>query len=146
MKEKAKERIYGQLKDYFKLLPWLCERSVRSNPDSVVEFTCSNDGHFEQLFIAHVVSIQGFIMGCRLIIAIDSSHMSGSYGGALFSATMHDANDNMFSLAFGVIRLENYKDWLWFLQNVKKFVSDKKVVIISNRHPGLLRSVPKIFG
>ena len=62
MKEKAKERIYGHLKNYYKLLPWLCERIVRSNPISVVELTCSNDGHFEQLFVAHVVFIQGFIV------------------------------------------------------------------------------------
>ena len=77
-----------------------------------MELTCSNDDHFEQLFITHVVSIQGFIMGCRPIIAIDSSHMSGSYGSALFFATTYDANDSMFPLAFGVMRLENYKDWL----------------------------------
>ena len=33
-----------------------------------------------------------------------------------------------------------------FLQNVKKVVGDKKVVIISNRHPSLLRSVLEILG
>ena len=73
-----------------------------------MELTCSNDSHFEQLFIAHVVSIKGFIMGCRPIIYIDSSHMSGPYDGALFSATIYDANDNMLTLTFEVIRSENY--------------------------------------
>ena len=115
IKEKAKERIYGQPKNYYKLLPWMCERIVQSNPGSVVELTYSSDGNFEQLFIAHDVSIQLFLMGCRPIIAIDSSHMSGPYGGALFSATSYDANDNMFPLACGVMSSENYDGWSWFL-------------------------------
>ena len=42
--------------------------------------------------------------------------------------------------------MENYYDWLWFLQNVKKVVGDKKVVIIFDRHLCLLRSVSKILG
>ena len=75
--EKAKDRIYGQPNNYNKLLPWLCELIVQSNPGSVVELTCSNDDHFENIFIAHVVSIQGFIMGCQPITVIDSFHMSG---------------------------------------------------------------------
>ena len=85
-------------------------------------------------------------MGCQPIIAIDSSQMSGPYGGALFFATSYDVNDNMFPLACGVIISENYDGWSWFLQNLKKFIKEKEVVIISDRHSGLLRSIPKIFG
>ena len=77
----------------------MCERIVQSNLGSIVKLTYSSDGHFEQLFIAHDVSIQGFFMGCQPIIVIDLSHMSGPYGGVLFSATSYDANDNMFPLA-----------------------------------------------
>ncbi|XP_059591679.1 uncharacterized protein LOC132253518 [Vitis vinifera] len=93
-----------------------------------------------------VVSIQGFALGCRPVIAIDSSHVSGPYRSALFSATAYDANDSMFPLDFGVMSSENYEDWSWFLQNFKKVVAEKEVVIISDRHPALLRSVPEVFG
>ena len=41
---------------------------------------------------------------------------------------------------------KNYYDWSWFLQKLKMVVGDKEVVIISYRHPTLLRSVPEIFG
>ena len=47
IKEKAKETIYGQPKNYYKLLPWMCERIVQSNLGSVVELTYSSDGDFE---------------------------------------------------------------------------------------------------
>ncbi|RVW81075.1 hypothetical protein CK203_045361 [Vitis vinifera] len=146
MKEKAKERIYGQPKNYYKLLPWMCERMLATNPGSSVELSYSNDDHFEKLFVAHSISIEGFVRGCRPIIAIDSAHMSGPYGGALFSATSYDANDSMFLLAFGVMSSENYEDWLWFLEKLKIVVGNKEVIIISDRHHALLRSVPEVFG
>ena len=112
MKEKAKEHIYRLPKNYYKLLSWMCERMVATNPGSIVELSYSDDGHFEQLFVAHSIFIQGFLMGCRPIIAIDLAHMSGPYGGALFLATAYDANDSMFPLAFGVLSSKNYEDWL----------------------------------
>ena len=146
MKEKAKECIYGQPKYYYKLLPWMCDKMVTTNPGTVVELHYSSDEHFQQLFVAHAVSIQGFALGCRSVIAIDSSHMSGPYEGALFSTTAYDANDSMFPLAFSVMSSENYEDWSWFLQNLNKVVAEKEVVIISDRHPALLRSVPEVFG
>ena len=146
IKEKANECIYGEPKYYYKLLSWMCEKMVATNLGSIVELRHSSDGHFEQLFVAHSVSIQGFAMGCRPIIAIDFAHMSGPYRGALFLATTYDANESMFPLTFGVMTLENYDDWSWFLQHLKKVVRDKEVIIISDRHPTLFRSVPEVFG
>ena len=63
----------------------------------------------------------------------------------MFFATTYDVNENMFLLVFGVMSSKNYDDWLWFLQNVKKVIGDKEVVIISDRHLDLLSSVPEIF-
>ena len=45
-----------------------------------------------------------------IYIYIDSSHMSGPYGGALFSTSAYDGNDSMFPLAFGVVGSKNYED------------------------------------
>ncbi|RVW94875.1 hypothetical protein CK203_034615 [Vitis vinifera] len=81
IKEKANERIYREPKYYYRLLPWMCEKMVATNPGSIAELGHSSDGHFEQLFVAH-----------------------------------------------------------------SKVVGDKEVVIISDRHPALLRSVPEVFG
>ena len=72
--------------------------------------------------------------------------MSGPYEVLLFSATIYDANDSMFLLAFGVMSSKNYEDWSWFLENLKTVVGDKEVVIISDWHLDLLRSVLEIFG
>ena len=52
----------------------------------------------------------------------------------------------MFPIAYGVMSSKNYEDWNWFLQNLKNLVGDKDVVILSDKHPGLLRSIPELFG
>ena len=72
--------------------------------------------------------------------------MSGPYSGELFSTTSYDANGNMFPIAYGMISSENYENWNWFLQNLKNLIGDKDVVILLDRHPGLLRSEPELFG
>ena len=74
-----------------------------------MEYT-SHEGHFKQLFIAHAFSIQGFIMRCQPVLAIDSCHLSGPYKRALLFAIAYDADDGMFSLALGVVGSENYED------------------------------------
>ncbi|RVX01277.1 hypothetical protein CK203_031349 [Vitis vinifera] len=95
------------------------------NPGTIAEYT-SHEGHFKQLFIAHAFSIQGFTMGCRPVLAIDSCHLSGPYKGALLSAIAYDADDGMFPLALGVVGSENYEDWYWFLEKLKEILDDQE--------------------
>ena len=77
----------------------MCKRIVQTNSKTIIELPHSNDCHFQQLFIAHAISIKEFVMGCQPIIVIDSSHMSGPYGAALLLTTTYDINDCMFSLS-----------------------------------------------
>ncbi|RVW82337.1 hypothetical protein CK203_045151 [Vitis vinifera] len=52
-----------------------------------------------------------FLMGCRPVIAIDSTHLSGLYKDSLFSTTTYDADDGMFPIAFGVVfNMKIYED------------------------------------
>ena len=145
LKEKAKERVYGSPRASYAYLPWLCHRLREINPGTIAEYT-SHEGHFKQLFIAHAFSIQGFTMGCRPVLAIDSCHLSGPYKGALLSAIAYDADDGMFPLALGVVGSENYEDWYWFLEKLKGILDGQEVIIISDRHQGILRSVSELFG
>ena len=103
-----RKKIHGIPQFSYKLLSRLCDRLVETNPRSIVEFRCDKDHHFLQLFITYAVSIHGFKMGCRPII--DSSHMSGPYKGALFSAWSYDTDDGLFLVAYGLFSSENYED------------------------------------
>ncbi|KAL6332031.1 hypothetical protein AAG906_020390 [Vitis piasezkii] len=147
LKEKAKERIHGVPQCSYKLLPWLCTRLIETNPGTIAEYRCSDDGHFMQLFVALSVSIHGFQMGCRPIISIDSSHMSGPYKGALFSASSYDVDDDMFPLAYGLFSSENYEDWLWFLEKLKMVIGERDCfeVFGSENHAHCYRHIKENF-
>ena len=125
---------------------WLCTRLIKTNPRTIVEYRCLDDGHFMQLFVYLLVSIHEFKMGCRPIISIDSSHMSGASKGTLFSVSSYDADDDMFPLAYCLFSSKNYKDWLWFLEKLKMVIGERKVIIIFDRQQRIICSVSEVFG
>ncbi|KAK9283561.1 hypothetical protein L1049_011809 [Liquidambar formosana] len=138
-------KIYGKVEDNYKLVPWICKRSMESNPIMIAECTAIDKGHFKQLFMACGCLINGFLSGLRPILFLDSSHLSGSYKGALVSAAALDANNHMFPLAYRVISLENHEDWLCFLQCVRALLENLDVTIVSDRHQALNSSVSQVF-
>ena len=52
----------------------------------------------------------------------------------------------MFPLALGVVSSKNYEDWYLFLEKIKNVLGGKEIVIISDKHQGILRSVSELFG
>ena len=90
-------------------LSWLCHRLREINLGTITGYT-SHEVHFIKLFIAHVFSILGFIMGYRSVLTIDSCHLSGPYKEVLLSAIAYDADNGMFLLALGVVNSENYEN------------------------------------
>ncbi|KAL5538149.1 hypothetical protein UlMin_046275 [Ulmus minor] len=100
---------------------------------------------FQYLFIAFAASIHGFSY-CRPVISIDATHLKGKYRGVLFTAVCHDANQQIFPLAFGVGDSENDASWSWFLHRVKSvFGSNPALVIVSDRHRSINNVVQEVF-
>ena len=78
--------------------------------------------------------------GCRLLVGLDGCHLKGKFGGHILSATARDGNDNIFSVALGVVEQENKDSWVWILQTFADdigrpdelnlvFISDRQKVI-----------------
>ena len=128
------------------MLHWLCIRLIETNLSITAKYRCSDDGFFIQLFVTLVISKHKFKMGCRPSISINSSHMSKLYKGAMFSTSSYDVDDDMFPLTYDLFSSKNYKDWLWFLEKLKMVISEKDVIIIFNKHQGIISSVLKVFG
>ena len=47
---------------------------------------------FKCMFVALDASLNGFIMGCRKMLFVDGSHLSGSYEGTMLAAVTLDAD------------------------------------------------------
>ncbi|KAL5580372.1 hypothetical protein UlMin_012814 [Ulmus minor] len=116
-----------------------------TNPGSVVNLEVSDGNKFQYLFIAFAASIHGFSY-CKPVISIDATHLNGKYRGVLFTAVCHDANQQIFPLAFGVGDSENDASWTWFLGRVKSvFGVNPALVIVSDRHRSINNAVQEVF-
>ncbi|KAL5564578.1 hypothetical protein UlMin_027742 [Ulmus minor] len=118
---------------------------METNPGSFVNLEVTDGNKFQYLFIALAASIQGFSY-CRPIISIDVTHIKGKYRGVLFTAVFHDANQQIFPLAFGVGDSKNDASWTWFLMRVKHVYGvNSALVIVSNRHRSINSAVKEVF-
>ena len=97
------------------------------------------------MFIAFDASIQGFNY-CRPVVSIDATHLKGNHQGVLFTAVCHDANQQIFPLAFGIGDSENDASWIWFLRRLKEnFEERPDHVLVSNRHRSIKRAMKEVF-
>ncbi|KAL5575150.1 hypothetical protein UlMin_016849 [Ulmus minor] len=135
----------GTPEQSYKLLPGYLHMLMATNPGSVVNLEVTDGNKFQYLFIAFAASIHGFSY-CRPVISIDATYLKGKYRGVLFTAVCHDANQQIFPLAFGVGDSENDASWSWFLGRVKSvFGVNPALVIVSDRHRSINNAVQEVF-
>ncbi|XP_019089135.1 PREDICTED: uncharacterized protein LOC109127961 [Camelina sativa] len=64
--------------------------------------------------------------------------MKGKYKGCLVAASGQDGNMQIFPLAFGVVDGENEGGWVWFFENLKKFIPDEEaLVFVFDKHASI---------
>jgi len=100
--------------DHYKLLPWMCAAIVRANPESVA-FCEVEESCFQTVFVAYVANINRFKLGCRMMLLVDSCHLSGPYKETMLAACALNADNHLFNFAYAIVSLESVEDWVWFL-------------------------------
>lgn len=111
----AKE--YGQVWEY----AWECRLQ---NPTSrvyveVIERPLPNHGtKFDKFYVCFDACRRGFLAGCRRIIGLDRCFLKGLCKGELLAAIGRDVNNQMFPLAWAIVKIENKDNWSWFLKNL----------------------------
>ncbi|XP_010275271.1 PREDICTED: uncharacterized protein LOC104610383 isoform X1 [Nelumbo nucifera] len=146
-KESVKEAVNLSLKNSFKLVPWICQRLVESNPGTVAVYTSKSDSTFHQLFIAYYASIHGFRVGCRPILFVEEKSLNGKYLHTLLSVTAVDADNRMFPVAFAVVESGSLENWRWFFRNVKVALDDNRdIIFVSERTGDIVKAVEEIYG
>ena len=80
------------------------------------------------------------------MLAIDGTHLKGKCKGVLFVATALDGDNHIVPVAFGIGESENSSSWNWFLSHLNNTLGYLPgLVIISDRHKGLMKEVPEVF-
>ena len=52
--------------------------------------------------------------GCTPILRVDGAHLKGQFPGILLTTV--GKNENIFSVAYAVVKTDNEETWTWFLQ------------------------------
>ena len=92
---------------------------------------------FSSAFWAFGLCIRGF-RHCRPVISIDATHLYGKYKGKLLIAMATDDNNEVYPLAFAVVKCESTKTWGWFLACLLTYVIYRtNLCIIFDRHRGI---------
>ncbi|XP_043693412.1 uncharacterized protein LOC122643903 [Telopea speciosissima] len=141
-KQKAFEKIFGNWEESYALLPRYLNALKMTNPGTIVllqsEHVSDQSSVFKRVFWAFGPTIEGF-KHCRPVISIDSTQLSGKYGGMLLIATGIDGNNGLFPLAFAIVVKENESSWSWFLDNISEIVGKQSgLCIISDCHNDIL--------
>jgi hypothetical protein len=78
----------------------------------------------------------------RPMISIDATHLYGKYQEKLLIAMAQDANNEVYPLAFAVVKSKSKDSWKWFLSCIKEDVTQRKgICLILDRHVGIERAV-----
>ncbi|KAL0004987.1 hypothetical protein SO802_012548 [Lithocarpus litseifolius] len=134
--------IYGDFDESYTELPQFLVALKDANPTTVTQLKCDSRGvsgtcTFNCAFWAFGLCIEGF-KHCRPVISIDATHLYGKYKGKLLIAMATDANNEVYPLAFAVVKSESKETWGWFLACLTRFVTDRtNLCIISDRHSGI---------
>ncbi|XP_028107079.1 uncharacterized protein LOC114306108 [Camellia sinensis] len=144
--EKARGEVYGDHATSFDQLRWYSNSVMQKNPNSYINLEFDQKtGSFVRYFISFRACIDGF-KHCRPMLFLDGTFLKGRFKGNLLAATAKDANQGLFPVAFAIVVSENSANWERLLRNLKEVVGGgRTLTFISDRHVGLLHSMPIIF-
>ncbi|XP_066162703.1 uncharacterized protein [Oryza sativa Japonica Group] len=147
--QKSIEQIFGTWEESFAFLFNFKAEIELKMPGNVVEIDVQEDGdgiYFHRFFCSFKPCIDGFIMGCRPYLSIDSTALNGKWNGQLASATSIDGHNWMFPVAFGFFQSETTDNWTWFMQQLNKAVGNLPTLAISSDAcKGLENAVKNVF-
>ncbi|GKV12293.1 hypothetical protein SLEP1_g23460 [Rubroshorea leprosula] len=103
---------------------------------------------FMRMYVCFNAMKLGFVAGCRCVIGVDGAFLKGAYKGVLLVAVGRDANDQMYPLAWAIVKVEKTETWRWFLEELQSNMqigSGNRFTFISDQQKGLLNAIKELF-
>lgn len=138
----SEERSYELLSGYMYLLK-------QGNPGTVykLEYKMGEGGTkiFKYLFFSLRASIAS-IKHMRKVVLVDGTRIKVKFKGVLLTASMQDANFQVFPIAFGIVDSENNDAWTWFFRQLSDILPDAEdLVIVSDRRRSIYAGLSAVY-
>ncbi|GFZ11322.1 hypothetical protein Acr_22g0007200 [Actinidia rufa] len=144
---KAIAMVFGGWDSSYEKLPRFMRTLELRNPGTAVILETLDLGimgvrALDRIFWAFRPCIEGF-KHCPPVIGIDGTFLYGRYTGVMLIAMAKTVTNNIFPLAFALVESENYRDWSWFIHNVRHLIVPgmEGVTLISDRHAAIISAV-----
>ncbi|GFZ11319.1 hypothetical protein Acr_22g0007170 [Actinidia rufa] len=144
---KAIAMVFGDWDSSYEKLPRFMRTLELRNPGTAVILETLDLGimgvrALDRIFWAFRPCIEGF-KHCPPVIGIDGTFLYGRYTGVMLIAMAKIVTNNIFPLAFALVESENYRDWSWFIHNVRHLIVPgmEGVTLISDRHAAIISAV-----
>ena len=150
-RQRALDELHGTWQESFRML-WSFKAELEATcPGSVVEIdfkkTKGDKIRFSRMFVAIKACVDGFLVGCRPYLGVDSTHLTGKYNGQLAAATAVDGHNWMYPVAYGIFYKETKANWIWFMKQLKRAIGIPcGLTIHTDACKGLETAVHKVFG
>ncbi|XP_073360475.1 uncharacterized protein [Aegilops tauschii subsp. strangulata] len=156
----AVEAVLGEHKKQYPRLRDYAQTIMDTNPGSRVIVTTVNPKpttkiphprpRFHAMFFDANGAREGFLNGCKPFIGVDGCFIKLTTGAQILVATGRDGNNNIFPLAFGIVRQEDATNWCWFLHQLKICLGGEvgqfgSYIIMFDRQKGLLNAINQVF-
>ncbi|XP_056159542.1 uncharacterized protein LOC130135140 [Syzygium oleosum] len=148
------KKILGRYKEEYGQIWEYAGECRLQNPGSrvyveVVERPLPNHGtNFDRIYICFDACKRGFVAGCRRVIGLDGCFLKGVCKGELLAAIGRDGNNQMFLIAWAVVKVESKDTWSWFLKNL---MADLEITngggwaFMSDQQKGLLPALAELM-
>nr|GEX42452.1 hypothetical protein CTI12_AA176900 [Tanacetum cinerariifolium] len=95
-----------------------------SNPGSTCrlddEETESGHYYFRKIYVCFKGVKEGWLAGCRKVIGLDGCFLKHTCRGELVLAMGRDANNQMYPIAWAVVKVKNNEYWSWFISLIQE--------------------------
>ncbi|XP_025616463.1 uncharacterized protein [Arachis hypogaea] len=152
-RRKAREEVHGRAILQYGMLRDYCAEIIRTNLRSTTQIlvdrpSITHQPRFMRMYMCLNPVKQGFLAGCRPIIAVDGCHLKGDHGQQLLVAVGRDPNDNYFSIAVAAVEAETRDSWGWFINLLLDDIGDvskRKWVFMSDQQKGLMQVIQEMM-
>ena len=145
--QKKREKLAGEEADQFSLLYAYGNEFLKCNPDGDFLFSVDDENRIVRSSFLLPGSNE-FLENTNQRIFLDSTFLTGIYGGQLFICCALDMNGNIRLIGFSFERTEDLECWIAFCEFLKincPQLKKPKFQIVSDRCKGLKGAVRKVF-